>query len=133
MKFPFVTRAHHQAIVGQLRSQIIGLARTVYEGRDVPEEFQLILGVEIPKRPHIAEPEPVKEKPLTAAQQAEEEEGERQQAVTTRLRSIARTNPSRLGPALEQVMKTTAVFQARGANPAVAQMFDQARTDALKK
>lgn len=130
MKFPFVTRAHHEEVVHLLRSQIRGLARTLYAG-EVPEEFQMLLGIEIPK-PTNPVPEPKAAEPvLTQDQKIEAEAEERQMDAKAKLASIMRTNPSRLGPALEQVMKQTTMYAARAANPHVAQIFDTARKDAL--
>lgn len=129
MKFPFVTRAHHEEVVNLLRSQLAGLARTLYGG-DVPKEFQMLLGVEIPDTGEKA-PEP-KDQPMTRDQQIEEEEAQRQMANRAELKSLMRTSPSKVGPRLEQMMKQTTYYAAKAANPAVALMFEQAKKDALK-
>jgi hypothetical protein len=132
VKFPFILRSHHEEVIHLLRSQIEGLARTLYNG-DVPEEFQLLLGMKIPKsaRPSTP-PESPQEPSLTREQQFEEEETTRQRDLRAELAARVRTRPSTVGPRMEQVMKQTTMYAARAANPGVAQMFDAARQDALK-
>lgn len=130
MKFPFVTRSHHEEVVNLLRSQLAGLARTLYGG-DVPKEFQMLLGIEIPDTGE--KPVEPKEPVLTHDEQIEEEEAQRQARNRAELTSRMRTRPSTVGPAMERIMKETTYDAAKAANPAVALMFEQAKKDALKK
>lgn len=132
MRFPFILRSEHDEQVKLLRSQIAGLARTLYGG-DVPEEFQMLIGIEIPSNGRKPEPKPEpEEQPLTQDQKIEEAEAERQNDVKARLKSILRTRPSQLGPELQRVMKQTTFYTARPVNPKVAMMFDTAKSEALK-
>jgi hypothetical protein len=131
VRLPFVSRAHHEEVVALLRSQLAGLARTLYEG-DVPEEFQMLLGISIPSTGKKAVAKLQAEPDLTPDQKIEEEAAERKAAIQRDLESRRRTRPSTLGPQLERVMKQTTYYAARAANPAVAQMFDSAKKDVLK-
>ena len=132
MRFPFVTRRHHEEVVCLLKSQITGLAKLLYpEG--VPEEFQLLLGIEIPTgaQPRLqVEPEPIVEE-----EDKPEETGETNRAEEIRrLRSVARTNPSRLGRELERAMARDAVTRATSAHPSThpsQAIFRQARAEAV--
>src|SRR5437868_11480687 len=96
MPFPFVTRSHHEEVVRLLKSQLTGVAKLLYpEG--VPEEFQLLLGIEIPASPQLklqAEPE---SEPAAIVEEDKEEETQPNRAKEEeirRLRSVARTNRS---------------------------------------
>jgi len=129
MPFPFVTRSHHEEVVRLLKSQLTGVAKLLYpEG--VPEEFQLLLGIEIPASPQLklqAEPEPA----ARVTEEVEQEETQPNRAKEEeirRLRSLARTNPSRLGRELERAMARDAMQRANSAHPSHA-IFRQARAE----
>src|SRR5207302_6605725 len=112
-----------------LKSQLTGVAKLLYpEG--VPEEFQLLLGIEIPASPQLklqAEPEPA----ARVTEEVEQEETQPNRAKEEeirRLRSLARTNPSRLGRELERAMARDAMQRANSAHPSHA-IFRQARAE----
>src|SRR2546430_4555911 len=130
MRFPFVTRSHHEEVVCLLKSQITGLAKLLYpEG--VPEEFQLLLGIEIPVSPQLklqAEPEPEPAAIIEEVEQEETHPNRAKEEEIRRLRSVARTNPSRLGRELERAMARDAMQRANSAHPSHA-IFRQARAE----
>lgn len=131
MRFPFVSRVYHEATVNGLRKQIIGLARVLYPN-GVPEEFQLLLGVEIPTT-EVASPVAAPAPTPSSTDQAEEEEAERIRDIKAELRSRMRTRPSTVGPFMEQVMRQTTILQTRAAHPSVAKMFAQAESEVTTK
>jgi len=138
MKFPFVTRAHHEEVVRLLRSQITGLARTIYAGGEVPEEFQLLLGIHIePKSASIAP-----ERELTEDEKALAEMKAEQARDLAALARIKRTRPSQLGTALAAHMEKWGARSALAASKPspisvsesdAASMFAQAAADAEKQ
>ncbi len=55
MRFPLVTRAHHETVVQAMKQQMEGLAKLLYP-RGVPPEFQLRLGIQIEASANQSEP-----------------------------------------------------------------------------
>lgn len=127
MLFPWLSRRQHDAEVKALRNQVVALAKLLYPN-GVPEEFQLLVGIEIPHSDSAtsASVTTAGPEPLTAAQQAEDEEEGRIRGLQTELRSRMRTRPSTVGPYLERIMKQTSLLQSRAAHPTVAKIFAQA-------
>lgn len=133
--FPFLTRAHHNEVVKGLRNQIIALAKLLYpEG--VPEEFQLLLGVEIPQS--VKEPAPISEPEaqLTPEQMIAETMENERAADQRKLTSIARTKPSLFPIAQAEARARDMIRRAKAANPgsvSVPQIFDKARKEVIGK
>lgn len=129
MRFPFVTRAHHEAVVGKMQKQLEGVAKLLYP-QGVPEEFQLLLGIHIEAKDSQPAPEPE----LTDDQKAIAEMKAEQAADKARLERIRRTRPSQLGPALASYMQKWGFQQAAVSarqSPATA-IFAQAEAEALQ-
>lgn len=129
MRWPFITRAHHEDIVTRMRDQIMGLAMRLYpEG--VPKETQLVLGIhmEVPAQSKAAEPE------LTEDEKAIAEMKAAQVRDWAQVQRIKRTRPSQLGLALSDYMSRWG-YQRPGSqnaapSPAIA-IFAQAEAEAL--
>jgi hypothetical protein len=132
MQFPLMTRSHHEEVVSGLKRQIVALAKILYPC-GAPEEFQLLLGIDVPQ--NIAKV-PVTELELepeqTDEQRAIEEMESEHAAAERRLRVIARTRPSQLGMAMAEEKARDLTRRAKAANPA-PQIFQQARAEALSK
>jgi hypothetical protein len=120
MKFPLVSRAHHERVV-------TALAKLLYpEG--VPAEFQLLLGVEIPQQESATTPvhDVATSEPLPTE---DDEAAEQRLENIRRLTSLRRTAPSKLGPELARIMQADAM---RGAHRPAKQIFAAAKEQALK-
>lgn len=132
MQFPFVLRSYHEAEVTRLKEQLVALAKLLYPAKDypdgVPVEFQMLLGVFIP-RPE--RPTAIEERE-EAPQPVEDEEAQEREEDRRRLTSLARTKPSLVGPAMEEIMRRRIVRQVKNANPSGA-VFAQAHAEALKQ
>jgi hypothetical protein len=108
-QFPLVTRSHHEEVVAELRRQLAERERELHRLHDLifKQQFGVQLHDSLPSAPETAVP------PDAPVDDAESQ----QQADQRRLASIRRTNPSQLGPALEQVMARNAHRMARSAHP----------------
>lgn len=128
MRFPFVTRAHHETVVTAMKQQLEGLAKLLYP-RGVPQEFQLLLGIQIEASANQPEPEPE----LTDDQKAMAEMKAQQAADRARLERIRRTRPSQLGAALSDYMRKWSWQKATGsvAPSPVSSLFARAEAEAL--
>ena len=116
MPFPFVSRAHHEAVVKDLRSKLEGCARLLYPD-GVPEEFQLLLGIQLEQK--ASSPAPVPERELTDDEKAIEEMKAEQAADWAEIVRIERTRPSQLGAAMARHMAKWGA--ARFATPTTGQ------------
>lgn len=129
MNFPLVTRSHHEEVVAELRRQLAERERELHRLHDLifKQQFGVQLHDSLPSAPEaVIEPD-------TPVDDAEAQE----QSDQRRLASIRRTNPSQLGPALEQVMARNAHRMARSAHPIrtvnatpAKAIFEKARAEA---
>lgn len=130
MRFPFVTRAHHEEVVNAMKDQLTACSKLLYPS-GVPEEFQLLLGIKIDAQAQVAsepEREPSEDEKAIAAMKAERARDE------ANLARIRRTRPSQLGPAIAAMMEKYGHQQAAAAtrqSPASV-LFAKAKEEALK-
>lgn len=118
MKFPFVTRAHHEEVVE-------ALARLLYP-QGVPKEFQLLLGLQLGEAAPAPVIEPEDEEDKAPDAKLYRKIKNDNEAFKARLSSLKRTSPSRVGPAIEAELKRRAQRDANLAHPA-SRVFAMAR------
>ena len=82
----------------------------------------------LPNVPDQAEPEPEQ----TEEQRAEQEILEQHAEEIDRIKSLMRTSPSRVGPAMQQMLAIHEVRAARNAHPATV-VFSHARDEVMAK
>lgn len=130
MRLPFVTRAHHEEIVGAMKAQLTACAKLLYPN-GVPEEFQLLLGIHIEQPQIVAEPE----RELSDDEKAIAEMKAEQARDRANLARIKRTHPSQLGPAIARMMEKyghQSAYMAAKQSPAGA-VFAKAAEDAMRE
>jgi hypothetical protein len=129
MRFPFVTRAHHDEMVARLKDQVKGLAMRLYpEG--IPEETQLVLGIRVEAKVVVE-----KERKLTDDEKAIAEMKADQERDRANLARIRRTSPSQLGSVLARYMAkwgTQTAIAASKPSPAMI-LFAEAEAEALSE
>lgn len=131
MKFPFVSRSHHEDVVA-LKDLIIAergirvqaLETELHRLKDLI--FKNNFGVQI--HDTIPEPQMEPEPVLTEEEKQVQEYQQQKDYEKARLASIAATRPSALGDALSRELKRDTEQRARAANP-VRQVFASARAE----
>lgn len=131
MKFPFVSRSHHEDVVA-LKDTII--ASQVHAITEMSNElhrlkdliFKNNFGVQIYDT--IPEPQPEPEPVLTQEEKDIQEYQQDKQYRDARLASIAATRPSVLGDAIARELKRDTEHRASAAHP-VRQVFATARAE----
>ena len=122
MIFPFVSRSHHEEIVGELKQQLAERDRDL---RMILKNHFGLQFEEVQAQPKEAVPEPE----ITI--DSEEAQDQR------RLAAIRRTNPSRLGQEMTRLMQKRAMRMAAAAHPVrtvnarASAIFEKARTEAM--
>lgn len=131
MRFPFLSRSHHEDVVA-LKDTIIAnrdhsIAELSNELRRLKDLiFKNNFGVQIYDT--IPEPQMEPEPVLTEEQKAIEEYQDSKSYEKARLTSIAATRPSALGGELTRALERDTEQRARAANP-VRQVFATARAE----
>jgi hypothetical protein len=125
MRFPFVTREHHDDVVRIMRSQLEGLLRQLYP-QGVPAEAYLLLGMKeeacaLPQPKLQGEPE---DKPPTEEQVLKEERNEDRRRLT----SLRRTSPTRFAKEMGRVMVRDMTRGLRRPEP--RHIFEKAHAEA---
>ena len=135
MKLPFVTRSHYEEMVGELRRQLAERERELYRLKDLifKEHFGVQLHDTIAGEMKPVEPDAKLSREEEAAEEMEAERA----ADRARLASIRRTQPSRLGVAMADVMRKDMVRRAKAARPTTVvspaeAIFNQAKQEALR-
>lgn len=131
MKFPFLSRSHHEDVVA-LKDQIIAtrdhqiaeLTRELHRIKDLV--FKNTFGVQIHDTIPEAQPEP--EPVLTQEEKDVQQYQQSKEYEKNRLASIAATRPSALGSEISRVMQRDTEHRARAANPA-RQVFASVRAE----
>jgi hypothetical protein len=133
MRFPFVTRSHHEEVVTMLRETLAAREKELHRLKDLifQREFGVQLYDSLPADAPVqtaAEPEPEPE----PARDLEQERDARE------LTALARTRPSQLGPAMERKMRRDVMRMAQAAHPThtvpgspATAVFSKARKEAL--
>ena len=130
MKFPFVSRSHHEEMVAELRRQLEERTRELHRIKDLI--FKQQFGVQLyDTLPAEAQPEPEAPKTREDAIVESLEDADRQ--AKNRIASLWRTSPSKVGPALAQELRNKQIRQAHAArpmHPEVQRRFEQAKEEA---